>query len=322
LQSVALLTKVVPPAIGGGLSLLLGIAAAVMGIQFLPPSYNLPDTRPPGAVEVYVSDPDVRVFLNVIVFDVDWDFPALPAAPTTDEPSPSPKMILQIEGDEDKVIDWAVVFTGAARLPERSQPSEGPTELDGMLLGATTRVMGDMQIVEGKATVGPKAWTTRQMDWFDESVGPFFFRSGAWPSYGSKTATVLPAYGGMEHFANAEFDRGLRLGEPANLEVTVGLMIEPPGDFLRVDGTEPHTDPIEAGTTDPTRLQWTGSAFPEGIRVLYTDVASEADESSRAVVAGVLLGLAGSALLSAVGQFVVVISAVLASRRQRVDVLG
>jgi hypothetical protein len=101
------------------------------------------------------------------------------------------------------------------------------------------------------------------MDWFDESIGPFFFRSGAWPSHGSKTAPVLPAYRGAGHYAAASFDPTIGSREPDSLEITIGLTVEPPGDFLRVDATEPRVDSTGSGSIDPTRLQWTGASFPE-----------------------------------------------------------
>ena len=47
-------------------------------------------------------------------------------------------------------------------------------------------------------------------------------------------------------------------------------------------------------------LTWEADGFLADATAAYTDLVKEADESSHVVLAGVLLGLAGSAVLSAI----------------------
>lgn len=273
---------------------------AYWGAQFVPPTYDLGNGEPTGSVQVFVSDPSVTVQLDVNIFDIDWThFDATGTGQRPGQPVPSPKIILWLRGDKHEVIDWAVIFQGTARYRHPNLGADGLQLTDGHPTGGNTRIVGDMQVVEGRAEVGPHAFTERPMDWFDEAVGPFWRRSGSWPSYGSKSVVALPAFGGSSLLQAAGLGPRL-VPASATLEVSVGLWVGPPGRFLRIDGEEPPLDPRPSGETDARYLNWSAPSFPAGIDVLYTDVAAETNESSHALLAGVLLGMAGTALFTAV----------------------
>jgi hypothetical protein len=279
----------------------LGVVVSWLGVQLIPPAYNVPTQPTHGSVEVFISDPAVEMTLDVSVFDETGDLPR------------ETKMVLWMSSAREQIVDWAVVLSGTARYAS-NDPYDGTTVIDGLLLGARMKPIGDLQVWEGRATVGPSTWTNRYMDWHDEAVGPYFWRSASWAGYGSKNAVVLPAFGGATHLAVAQSTSESRLHPVTDLGVHVGLYVSPPGQFLRIDASDPQGRLVELNASESeattgvvglgpiTQLIWsTERGFPNGIRLLYSDVAAEASESSRSIAAGVLLGLGGSTLISGLG---------------------
>lgn len=272
------------------------------GLQLLPPSYVEPGLgfEGAGAIDVYVSDPTVNMELDIVVFDSleagSGDIPVGYGLPPGREPTP--RMLVWMDGKNEEVVDWAIVLTGGARyqqplpLPAIHEPMDafGPQFQD--YFGASIRVDGKAQIIEGRAFVGPQAPTNRIADWDGQAVGPFIFRSGSWPTYKSKTVVVLPKVGpGLEDGVPGS---AAHLVAPANFDPHVTLAVSILPELLRIDSAEP-VPPNRASEA----LTWSGHGLEDGITVAYADVSKESREASDAVVGGVLLGISATVALSA-----------------------
>lgn len=263
-----------------------------------------------GAVEVYVSDPDVRVDLSVQIFDwADW---------TRYDSSPAPRgkgghalrMILWLRGDLAQTVRWAVVLQGGARyrppLPLYTEQEERAadaldTDPEQRYLGGWLREVGDVQVIEGDARVGPSAFTERPADWAGEAIGPFLTRTGSWPEFGSRSILRLPSFSrGHEGSSDAEewFGTGKHaLYGPTVFEPTVYFGTTSLPEFLRVDYASP---PVTGDN-----LAWAGEDdLSAGASVLLTDIQREQEEQDLRFQASLILGFAAGALLSAVATWI------------------
>jgi hypothetical protein len=195
-----------------------------------------------------------------------------------------------LRSDTDEDVEWAVIFSGSARFADPLGQRNSGSDSDFLLGGGEMRVVGDFQVVTGITGVGPHAETDRTTDIWGEVQGEYVFRSGSYPTYSSKIVFVLPDYNVSGYPASDEVSAYTdRLVDPAsNSSVAVFLGASVP-DLFRVDYSSP-------ALTDPSELGWDGSYLR--VRAAITDLTKEANEASRAVLAGVLLGLAGSALLA------------------------
>jgi hypothetical protein len=284
------------------------LVAAWLGFRLVPPV--LPDPTIPfddrGAVEVYVSDPSVVADLDVVFFDsLEFDPTTIASDPMPlgyglpPGREPYPRMVLWLRGERSEVVDWAVTFSGTARYKEL-QPfldyvpptSDPPPEL-GEHPGAAMRVARGLQILEGRAVVGPdvpESW--RAMDWEGEMVGPMLFRSGTWPEYGSKSAVVVPAF--RAGYAGSD-PPGLEqsMGEPKALNLSVTIALSNVPALARVDAASaPYT-------TDDGQIWFDGANVYTGATIAYTNVPKETEESRQGLFASALLGVAATLGLSA-----------------------
>jgi hypothetical protein len=207
-------------------------------------------------------------------------------------------MFVWIDGKKEEVVDWAIVLTGGARyqeplpLPAVREPMDafGPQFQD--YFGASMRVDGEAQIIEGRAFVGPHAPTNRIADWDGQAVGPFIFRSGSWPSYKSKTVVVLPKV--RPGWEDGVPGSTAHLVAPASFDPHVTLAVSILPELLRIDSAEPAAPSRASGV-----LTWSGRGLEDGITVAYTDVSKESREASDTIAGGVLLGISATVALSA-----------------------
>jgi hypothetical protein len=281
----------------------IGVATLLVSLALQPPQLDVGGTEGSGGeVDVYVSDPTVDVSLEVQVFDwSDW---------TRFDPSPgSPqagghawRMILFLHGVKTHPIHWAVVLSGGARyreplpLPASPTPSAGvPPDPEDAFLGGSMQQVGDVQIIQGEAMVGPGAVTERPADWDGEAVGPFVYRSGQYPNFGSQALIRLPAIrGGAE--ADQWFGPSATMYPPKNFNPDVFFGSSSMPEFIRVDYANP---PLKG-----TDLQWSGDELFTGPTALLTDIPLAEQENWQSQASLATLGIAGGAFIGAIAAWI------------------
>ena len=150
--------------------------------------------------------------------------------------------------------------------------------------------VGAVQIIQGEAMVGPAAVTERPADWDGEAIGPFLYRSGQFPNFGSQALIRLPAIrGGAE--ADEWFGPNAAMFAPNNFDPSVFFGSTSLPEFIHVDYANP---PIKG-----TDLSWSGEELFSGPTALLTDIPLAEQENWRSQASLAILGIAGGAFLSA-----------------------
>jgi hypothetical protein len=278
----------------GGLALLfvaIAGAAIALGLGVSPPGYAVDAAQlncdaHPGTVSLLTSTASVDADLSVQVFDYGSD---------TEE---APRLLLSLHSDIDQDVHWMLIFDGSSRWADPlAQHPTGRYSDFGMGPG-TMSVVGDYQIAEGTARVGPNAETERVTEITGVAIGPFFYRSRSWLGYGSKTIVELPAYfdtGTPVDLVGYVDQRGLDFAtEVRKFHVGVYLALPAAAQLVRVDFASAPTSQDSGG------LSWDLEGGTTEIVAAYTDLNLESREGTLSILTGVLLGFGGGALLTAI----------------------
>jgi hypothetical protein len=285
---------------------LAGVLTTALGLHLLPPSYDATHLgyEPLGTVEVFVSDPRVKVELDVQIFDwADWISDPAEGVPNRVEDGNAVRMILWLRNTVEATVNWAVVLSGDARyvfddglaMATSPEPIEDvPEIITGAWISEEADPQGnDVQVIRGTKQVGSDSFTERAGDWDGRAIGIFRRTTGAWPDYGSKSTLRLPAYRlGMDdgrYLYGIDQTQAFLKFEPPAFYVGYGPSSLP--TLMRVDWADP---PLTG-----TSLSWVEADLWSGPRAAFTDISAEQEESFRSSISGAVLGFSGGAYLAA-----------------------